>query len=452
MDKISKKRILLLITNAYAATNFIHSGLIKPLAQEYEVYILSDLINSSELEKINSHFGIITFKLTTPVPLESWYIRQLRRLEKVIFFAFFQVDTQKIKNQQNSCLYIFFINSILKLIHSLGLSKTLLQFLRRQIISVTQKNSTLDDLTHYQFSGVISSSPLDVRENTIVNFLKQKSISSLAVIISWDNLTSKGIINADHDHVFVWNEFMAAEYLRFYAVFKTVQSKIHITGIPRFDIYFQPNSIDSLCFREKYQILSSNKIILFATSAFIHSPNQADIVQHLTEYVSEKENLTLIIRCHAGDDCEKYKKFESLTFIRIWHPERSNIPDLNVLQDLAEMLKNCDLCIQVASTIRLEAAACNKPVISIAYDGNVDLPFKRSVKRLYAYSHQLPLNELAIDHMVFNKKELFDSLDDSLSHSSLKFALNKGKLRRFIHHTSPDATSSTIKSIRKWLG
>ena len=451
MDHSIKKRILLLITNNYAAINMIHSGLIKPLAEEFDVHILSNIIDSSGLEEINRHFGISTFMVNAPIPSESRFVKYLRRLGKLLFFHFFNIETQIIKDKQNTYFYSFFVRSILRFLNLLGLNKDLLLFLRKRIILKTQKNDIAEYLLPYQFSGIISSSPIDIRENTIVNTLQGSGISSLAVVISWDNLSSKGVINANHDYVLVWNQFMADEYRRFYGIFPTVKSKIAVTGIPRFDIYFQQNQCSVSGFREKYKIPSNHRIILFATSASVHFPNQADIVQHLADYISNYEHITLIVRCHAGDNFEKYKKFESETSIKIWHPENIWISDLDILQNLAEMIKNCDVCLQVASTIRLEAAACGKPVISISYDGNASLPFSRSVRRLYEYSHQLPLNKLHIDQMVFSMKEMFTALDQMLNCPNASSFCRMEKIKKFTHYTSPDAVFSTMASIRKWL-
>ena len=451
MDHSVKKRILLLITNNYAAINMIHSGLIKPLAEEFDVHILSNIIDSSGLEEINRHFGIRTFKVDASIPVESWFVKYLRKIEKVIFFYFFNIETQIIKDQQNTYYYNLSVWSILSFINLLGLNKDLLLFLRNKIILKTQKNDIAEYLLPYQFSGVISSSPLDIRENTIVNTLQRYGISSLAVIISWDNLSSKGVINANHDYVMVWNQFMAEEYRRFYEIFPTVKSKIAVTGIPRFDIYFQQNQCAVSGFREKYKIPAKHRIILFATSASVHFPSQADIVQHLANYISNYEHITLMVRCHAGDDFEKYKKFESETSVKIWHPGNIWIADLDILQNLAEMIKSCDVCLQVASTIRLEAVACGKPVISISYDGNASLPFSRSVRRLYAYSHQLPLNKLHIDQMVFSKNDMFSVLDNILNCPNTSSGCSMEKVKKFTHYTSPDAVSSTMASIRKWL-
>ena len=460
MDSNHEKRILLLITNRYAATNVIHSGLIKPLAELYEVYIISNLIYQKEINEISEHFNIKLYRIDIPIPKENKLVRILRQLEKAIFFYFFQIETQKIKEKQKGFWYHFTIISLLKFLDIFRLNTLVLKYLRKLIIRLTENGDTLKILDHYNFDGVISSSPLDIRENTIVNYMKKRNIPSLAMIISWDNLTSKGIINADHDYVLVWNELMANEYNRFYSIFNSQNTHICITGIPRFDIYFRnlPDHYSELNFREKYQVAASDKVILFTTSAVTHFPNQTDIVQHLLEYTSQQSNIKIIVRCHAGDHDALYRKFLHEPNLRIWYPDHSQnkansmkMPDLEILYSLAEMLMYCDVCLNVASTIRLEAAACNKPAISIAYDGNLNPEFHYSVRRFYAYSHQIPLNDQEIDKMVFSKSELFGSLDELLYSPPAHSINHTEKIKSFTFHSGPYGVSTSMNYIRQWL-
>lgn len=461
MDSNHKKRILLLITNSYAATNVIHSGLIKPLAELYDVYIISNLINQKEINEISRYFDIKPYRIDISIPEESHLVRILRQLEKAVFFHFFNIETQKIKEQQKGFWYHFSIVPILKLFGLLKLNELILKTLRKSIICLISNENTLNKLIDYNFCGVISSSPLDIRENSIVNFMKRKNIPSLAMIISWDNLTSKGIINADHDYVLVWNVLMANEYNHFYSIFNSPNTQVCITGIPRFDLYFRklPEKYSASEFMKKYQVNAADKVILFTTSALTHFPNQTDIIQHLLEYTSQNQDIKIIVRCHAGDHFELYRKFFHEPNLRIWHPDHNQnpgnisqwMPDLEILYSLAEMLRYCDVCLNVASTIRLEAAICNIPGISIAYDGNSEPALKDSVRRFYAYSHQIPLNDLEIDQMVFSKNELFDSLDQILYNSSSSAIDYTKKIKKFTFHSGPFGVSTSMKYIDQWL-
>lgn len=125
------------------------------------------------------------------------------------------------------------------------------------------------------------------------------------------------------------------------------------------------------------------------------------------------------------------------------------MPHLNFLDSLTEMIRHCDVCIHVASTMRLDAAACNKHIISIGYDGNSRLAYAESVRRLYNYSHQIPLNKLKIDKMVTDKQELFNALNTVLTKS--RKCDNLSKIEPFIFHKESKSVSTAMSAIEKCL-
>ncbi|REA55232.1 hypothetical protein DSL64_28425 [Dyadobacter luteus] len=447
MDTPEKKRILLLITNAYAATNVIHSGLIRELAAAYEIYLLSDIIDEEARMMINKNFSIHIHRCNLQICKEPALLKIARRMEKLLFMNHFHIETQQIKNLELPWLRQFLIKIVACLTWFPTLSVFLLHSLRRLIIQLPSANLA----EHIHFDGVISTSPLDNRENRIVNNLKTKQVRSLAIIISWDNLTSKGVINADHDYVLVWNNIMAKEYKQYYSVLSHQRAKVEITGIPRFDIYNETEIGNAECLSA--DIPDNHRIILFATSGIKHFPDQADILNHLIKYAEKAKNVTIILRTHPGDDATKYQQFQNHPLLKINYFESitagSSIPRLDDLQRLAYALRLCAVCVQVASTIRLEAALCNKPVISIAYDGNSRMPDHLSVKRLYSYSHQLALNKLGIDQPVYSKAELFQHLDSLLTGKQMIY--NRDKLRDFIPQTKLPASQITMNCIHQWL-
>ena len=458
MKNERSKRILLIITNPFAATNVIHSGLINLIAQRYQVHILSDLVREKEIAEINRRFGIQVESFSANIPVENRTLALLRKLEKALFFRHFGIINQTIKEQTNESSFQYLVKAVLYILDSLNLNKSLLKLLRNLIIRQSSKSSDLRErISAHQFSGMISTSPLDIRENIVVNSMKQ-TVRSLAMVISWDNLTTKGLINADYDFILVWNQFMAREYQTFYEPFSIGKQKIAITGIQRFDQYFgtNPNEIDKTKHRQRFHFDDDDKIILFATSAAKHFPDQIDIVYHLAEYSQDRPKVKIMVRCHPGDSVDRYQVFEREENIRIGSPEKlvgegPSIPALNTLLSLHEALKYSDVCIQVASTMRLDAAACNKPIISIAYDGNKSQPYSKSVMRFYDYDHQIPLNKLRIDRMVFSKQELFNALDDTLFSPNVYVSTNRELVKEFTHFSEPHSITTTMKFIEEWL-
>lgn len=457
MEK-KRKRILLIITNGFAATNVIHSGLICPLSKQYEIHIYSDLLGKKEILDVNQHFGIEVKRVDAPIPHERSITKLIRRLEKAIFFYHFNIETEVIREKSRN-----YITNCLKrfLLRMGGLTHTnewILKSLRAFLVKQSLESFLVSIIRSENFDGIISTSPLDMRENMIVNSFRN-SIPAMALVISWDNLTTKGLINADHDQILVWNKFMKDEYHRFYHTLHLSPPKVYAAGIPRFDIYFQPDTAPpgAKQLMDSVKTHPGDKIVLFATSAHKHFPTQHEIVAHLIEYAEKTKGVKITVRCHPGDDPGFYVSEQQSPLVTFWRTERSQagmdayIPKLGDLPSLAEMLRHSDVCIHVASTMRLDAAACGKPIISIAYDGDAAKPYEHSVARFYDYTHQLPLNKLRIDKMIFSKSELFTNLDEVLFADSKSAKKPTPAIEEFIHFKSPSSIPFTVDLIRKWL-
>ncbi|WP_414617798.1 CDP-glycerol glycerophosphotransferase family protein [Dyadobacter sp. 32] len=455
MNDNGQKKLLIVITNGFAATNVIHSGLIQHMARLYELHILSDLLGENEIRAINRHFGINVKLFCEQIPAETAILKPLRLIGKAVFFRHFHIVTQTIRESQQAFWLRYSTVAFANVLECLGITRSVLVFLRKVIIARSKRMDIATKIVQQQFDGIISTSPLDIRENIIINSLGAKT-PSLAMVISWDNLTTKGMINADHDYVLLWNKYMANEYRTFHQPLCNVPSKIHVTGIPRFDLYFQldPDQVTERCFREKFG-LGSARIILFATSAAKHFPEQADIVEHLVAYAKMRGNVKILVRCHPGDEPENYRLYEQENSVIIPTPQvltgGTMVPGLRSLLDLSEMLKYADICINVASTMRLDAAACNTPIISIAYDGNKIKPYSHSVRRFYDYTHQMELNKLAIDRFVYSKQALFEALDDTLFNAKQNRINRTEMIQRFTHYTEALSVPTILNTIEEWL-
>ncbi|MCF0051029.1 CDP-glycerol glycerophosphotransferase family protein [Dyadobacter sp. LJ53] len=456
----TKKHILILITNSFACINIIHSGLAKKLTSEYDVHLLSTMIRSEQLLQVNSHFDLDLKLIDLDLPREPTWITYLRRFEKILFAEHFDIVTQQIKYQRKAKWTQFWVKNLLWLISHKNAAKIMLKAIRRLIIFLTSFSIKLKTLLPYHFEGVISSSPLDPRENRIVNFCRRNRMKSLAIIISWDNMTSKGVINADHDYTLVWNDFMKNEFLQFYSIFNIAGPKVIATGIPRFDCYFQDRAeYQNAETRKGLDILPGNRVILIATSALRHFPNQLEIILDVLHFAEVEGNVHVIIRCHPADPFNAYNQLTKKKSVTIWHPKNlpragkdqfyTWFPELNFLDSLSETLRICDVCIQFASTMKLDAAACGKRVISIAYDGNVPLPHHKSVERLYDYNHQIPLNALQLDELVKSKEQLFKALKNNLNHRDANSELSS--IKPFIHFTEAKSVDYTANVIAEWL-
>jgi CDP-glycerol glycerophosphotransferase (TagB/SpsB family) len=79
------------------------------------------------------------------------------------------------------------------------------------------------------------------------------------------------------------------------------------------------------------------------------------------------------------------------------------------LEHLVKLLRDADVVINTASTLSVDAAVLDRPVVCIAYDPAGSLPYHRSVRRYYDFTHmknvvQLGAAQLATSPEALRKK------------------------------------------------
>ncbi|PSL29179.1 hypothetical protein [Dyadobacter jiangsuensis] len=453
MERANQKHILVLITNPFAMINVIHSGLMDELEEHYRISIMSDLLTIADIARFNRHFRLNMTLLTSPVPTISRPAKWLRSIQMLLFGHYFNLDTIRIKLMERSPVmhWVFCVSQKNPIL--VFLSGSLVVLLRNWLIRCTTLPDIGRPVADHHFQAVLSTSPLDLRENTIVNSLKVYGIPSISIVISWDNLTSKGVINSRSDLVLVWNQSIALEYERFYTNLGD-RTLVRITGVPRFDIYLRrlPDQVSYLA--NAPEIPRPTRTILFATGALKHHSCQNYIIRDLLDYAQNHSDITILVRCHPGDDPRRYDHFSTIENIRFFHPfghPSNQVPPVDYLETLLTQLVSCAVCVQVASTMLLDAFACHKPCISVAYDAHSDNHYAGAVQRFYDYSHQQLLPDCLKAQTVYHRRELFAKLDEVLADSSVPNNFRKA-IEPVIHHVTPDSVRLTTQYIRQWLG
>ncbi len=453
MERAHQKHVLVLITNPFAVINVVHSGLMAELGKHYRITVMSDLLTTAEIERFNRHFKLNMHWLHTPFPPISKFAKWLRAIQMLFFGHFFGLETIRIKVRERGAVLHWFFCISRKNLALTYLTGSLVVIIRNWLIRRTMLHGFHTSVAGANFHAVISTSPLDLRENAVANSLKVRGALCVSMIISWDNLTSKGVINAKSDLVLVWNNKMAVEYQQLYSMFSE-NAAVRISGTPRFDAYSRKLADQDVHLHKLSGVDSSKRVILFTTGAVKHHSCQKYIIEDLLRYAKIRPDIAILVRCHPGDDLRRYDCFKSVRNLHICQPfgqGGSIIPPVDFLEKLHCQLARCQVCVQIASTMLLDASAMGKPCISIAYDAHPGLHYISSVKRFYDYSHQLMLPDCLKANRVHSRGELFAKLDQALAGTCQTTGIENAATS-FIHHGAPDAVGLTAHYIREWLG
>jgi hypothetical protein len=234
----------------------------------------------------------------------------------------------------------------------------------------------------------------------IYRYAKKKKTRTISIILSWDNITSKSQrIAAKPDKIIAWGEIMKKEAIK-YLGYST--NDVFVEGVAHFDIYGSNNDIKSKeMFFEENKLDLNKKLLIYGTvspNLFGYNKETIEIIKNLIEKDSFIYPCQLLVRIHPqavtgkySDDINGMLQYQSDS-VMFDFPKiiTGKIPfDLpkNDMVHLKEIIYYSDVTINPNSTLSIDAAILDKPIINIGFDGYTEVPLHKSVRRVHNYTH-----------------------------------------------------------------
>lgn len=260
---------------------------------------------------------------------------------------------------------------------------------------------------------------------------RELGIPTATFIFSWDNLTSKGRIAAPFDHYLVWSDCMAEELLRYYP--DVTRRQVHVVGTPQFDPY---DDDDLRLSRDDYfrQIGAdpARPLICYSGGDAGNCPDDPHHVRLLLELIRSgriKGGPQVILRPSPVDPGNRYAQvraeFPELLYAPpAWSHTRAGawagvIPRASDVTFLANLTYHSSLNINVASTMTLDFAIHDRPVVNLAFDMSQPPAAGMPLRRYYDFEHYRPVAEFGAARISYSPEQLADHVNAYLADPGL---------------------------------
>ncbi|MFK7769662.1 MAG: hypothetical protein AB8B55_20810 [Mariniblastus sp.] len=255
---------------------------------------------------------------------------------------------------------------------------------------------------------------------------KRKKIKTTTVMLSWDNLTSKGFMNGVPDHLLVWSDLMADEAVKYHDY---PRENIQWTGAAQFDIYGEyQNGFDAKKWKSENGIPADRQLMVYGTINPAICPHEIEIVNSIIRVIKSgklSKKVHLWIRLHPQVVQGPFKKslqpFLDLEseFVHVEVPPvREGALNWDLPKSdshhLASLLTAADILGTTSSTLSIDAACVDTPVINLFYDG-IDVKPEVSVARFKKYTHYAIILETGGIRSVHDEQELADAMERYLT-------------------------------------
>ena len=408
---MKKQNIFLSITDGFAERMLLKTDFLKFLKDKCNVVVFIPDHGQQKKEFISE--PLVKYQPSGLAGFLHWYVRGFMYEN----FKKNETLTIKLKNMKKTNLLKYLIIQTLLLLTRIKPIRKMILYLNYFLIPEFYKVF----FEKYNPALVIcSSGGIKADDLPLIKSAKKRKILTIGIIQSWDNLTSKGYINPKQDKFIVWNDIMKEELTLFHGV---DEKDIFVSGPIHYDFFFSSVSKDD--FIHKYNIPSYNKVILITSSPEWTYQHFEWIVENILKAIDEKKiryPAKVILRLHPNDPPQRYEKIKNENLIinlpAIYEKNMGWIQEKEHIEDFISLLKFSDVVVCVSSTITIDAACFDTPVINIAFDRD-NLQYELSCRRYYDYAHYKNIVKTGGVRISYNLQELIDYINLYLEDKNL---------------------------------
>jgi hypothetical protein len=281
-------------------------------------------------------------------------------------------------------------------------------------------------------TGTPGSIPADAH---LLRWAQRHGVRTACVVLSWDNLTSKGHMAAVPQQLIVWNRIMEREARELHGY---PADRIHVAGVSHFDVYARPSAAGT---RERFCVglglEPSRALITLGTVTPWLFPHNAEVAEILARAVAEgrfTRAAQLLIRLHpqvmnAGtqhsENLDRFREIAAayahvhldLPAVRsdslMWDVAESD------MTHLADLLRYSDVTLNAGSTLTIDSAIMDSPIVNIGFDGFASEPPEQSVIRIYDFTHYANIVRSGGVRIARSADEMLSLIDAYLADPSL---------------------------------
>lgn len=415
-----KKTIFLVISQSLPARNILQTDVFKILKEKEDLRIIVFLPGDPPDYYINELSGLnVVFEKIPPV-----YYSLFRRkifdplltnclVSKTIATRILYGKRKEPPKPKMIMLWLFWSNIFGRMT---GV-KRLLRVLEMKLYPETQTGCFFEK---YNPDLVFITSMHAKVEIPFLKEARRRKVRNLLFSKSWDTY-DMSLYRILPDEMAVQNE----EFKQLTVDAQDIKERnIIAVGFPQFDIYFDFDKKAPP--RDLFLSglgLDPNKKVVFFGSGGMWGPYDESIAEDLYNFIKNENNHSLIVRTHFADpNPERFDRFKSLPDVYFDNKHRKNemyheLGDQSKedMEHLAKLLFFSDIVVGTVSTLSLDAACFDKPVICTASSrvrGGRESHFHET-----GYYQKL-LSTKGVK-LVFTKEELLDAVENYLKNPEL---------------------------------
>lgn len=249
---------------------------------------------------------------------------------------------------------------------------------------------------------------------------------TVGMIKSWDNLIGKDPLLFWPDRLIVHNTLVKDLAMNMH---RYPSDRIFISGIPQMDVYAHKEVAPTReAFFAKHGLDPNRRLVVYAAVGKLISYHEPEVIPYLATLIAGDRiapDLQLLVRLHPAYPSDE-NIFHALPHTVVVRPGKIGVErnplrfdfefDAEETHDLMATLMYADVLIQSGSTMAIDAACFDTPIISFGYDGPViHERIERSAHRLLIKDHFKRILETGGTRAVYSEAEFIEAMHEYLA-------------------------------------
>ncbi|MBI5644479.1 CDP-glycerol glycerophosphotransferase family protein [Candidatus Kaiserbacteria bacterium] len=397
------------------------------------------VVESAPYDRYKRFEGIAHQFLRQSIPSTTIYNRQMH--------AFY--------SKSGLVRWLWFVST--RILWLLGHMRIWREFLRL-LYTLTPYAAYLPIIDQHKPDLIFATTLFDRMDLGLMKAARKRGVRIVGMPKSWDSITSKCFTPIKPDYMLVQNQITRAESITYSDM---REDRLSIVGIPQFDFYFNSSLIMP---RDEWlhtiNVPHEERYILFTGGGLDLFPDECDVLAMLHERMMRDDSfkhVKLVYRPHpnygwcvdvAKDSqkiviAESHKKVHDTSGGWEFEPED--------LKFLLNSIQHADVVLHMASTIGIEVALLDRPMIGIASDGKKQKPFYLSSERYYHTNHFSPMTQSGGMKIARTVDEIMAGLRAYRENSSLDKAGRERVVREEVVYTDGKSARRIAEKLREIL-
>ena len=435
--------VLLLSTSLLVDRVFRYTGVVNRLLREANVEIWTASPESLDEAAFRSKRKLTVRSFPSVRPFRELRHNFVRRLNEYVWDFRLRppsrMSMMRHRRDVQASLLMRGLKLPARLLAALKLERSFESRLERSLVSYSRSDEALALLKSSKPDAVVLTGPFQFEQPAVFSAAKSLGIPVLAYIPSWDNISTKNRMVFNYDGYSVWNERAKCELRQFYP--QTARRPAYVVGAPQFDAVRSEEfhiSRDEFCASQGLD--PALPIIVYA----VGSPNflkEHHGALHLAERIASGElgSVQMLVRPHPIHDNAEMKDLFAPFEPRVKLQQSPNAgkgvgersQDEGQMREWINTFRHADVVVNLSSTVTIDAAIFDRPVVNLDFDPQPGQPDQQLVKEInHEWTHFKPIAESGGVYLVND----FDEMVEAIKVYLVKPELHREERRWMVEH------------------